>query len=314
MEFIEVKGMKDSQAITIQCSKLILGSGNSYRLEKEEFFTLLDEFVRAGGNTLDMAHQYVNAEPTIGEWLKTRNNREQMNILTKGAHPDDGEPGNRVKPDSITHDILDSLKRLDTDYIDLYALHRDDESVEVGPIIDVLNEHIQAGRIRAIGSSNWSLARIKEANAYAEANGLVGFTFNSPNLSLAKVNEVMWDGCVTADDEMIKWHEETQTPLLSWSSLAMGFFTGNFAPEKTDDEDMVRVYYNDTNWNRLAAAEKIAAERNVSPIQLALSYVLNQSFPTSAIVGPLKVNELSSSVEGAKLLLSKEELEQLTTP
>lgn len=96
-----------------------------------------------------------------------------MIIMTKGAHPDDGEPSNRVNPRAIHNDVPDSLEKLRTSYIDLYALHRDDPSVEVGPIVEALNEHVAAGRIHAIGASNWTYNRIQEANDYAWTHGLV---------------------------------------------------------------------------------------------------------------------------------------------
>ena len=124
------------------------------------------------------------SEEVIGRYMQERGNREQLVILTKGAHPD--QTGPRVNKKAIQADLSDSLMKLGTDYIDLYALHRDDPSVSVGEIIEVLNEHVRSGVVRAIGVSNWSWQRIKEANEYAAANGLVGFSFSSPNLKLGQ--------------------------------------------------------------------------------------------------------------------------------
>ena len=115
----------------------------------------------------------------------------------KGAHHDHNGP--RVTKEAIRRDLLTSLERLRTDYVELYALHRDDPSVPVGEIIEALNEHIEAGRIGAIGGSNWTWQRPHAANDYAASHGLTGFTFSSPNLSLAKANEPFWEGCVSAD-------------------------------------------------------------------------------------------------------------------
>lgn len=193
---IIVKG-KDTD---IKCSQLSMGTGDFFRRDLEDVFNMMDAFVEAGGTLVDTAHQYIQGEEILGKWMAARNSRNKVKIMTKGAHPDDGEPGNRVTPRAIKKDLFESLERLQTDYIDLYALHRDDTDVEVGPIIEALNEHLEAGRVLAIGASNWTHQRIQEANEYAEKNGLIGFTFSSSNLSLAKSNEPRWPGCVAAED------------------------------------------------------------------------------------------------------------------
>ncbi|MFD2215638.1 aldo/keto reductase [Metabacillus endolithicus] len=271
--------------------------------------TVLDRYVAKGGNTIDTAFGYARGESevAIGMWLEERNNRDSVVILTKGAHPF-GKNGPRVNPECITSDLMTSLSRLKTDYIDLYALHRDDPNVPVGTIIDVLNEHINAGRIKAIGVSNWTTERIEEANEYAAKNGKVGFTFNSPNLSLAKANEPYFPGSISADEDYCKWHEKTQLPLLSWSSQARGFFTGRFTPEDRSNEDLVRVFYSDQNWERYHRAEQLAKEKGYSLIQIALAYVLNQPFPTCAVIGPRNEEELESCFGGSEIELTKEEV------
>jgi aryl-alcohol dehydrogenase-like predicted oxidoreductase len=311
LDHITVKGMRGANQIEIKCSQLILGTGDMFKLDIDSAHSLLDSFIQLGGNVIDMAHQYIRAEEIVGQWMKERGNRSEIKLLTKGAHPDDGEPGNRVNPSSITKDLLESLDRLNTNYIDLYALHRDDPNMKVGPIIEVLNEHLSEGRIDAIGASNWKVERIEEANEYAYKNGLVGFTFNSPNFSLAKANEPMWEGCISANHHMIEWHQERQMPLLSWSSQAGGFFTGLYTPENRGNKDMVRVYYNSTNWERFKRTEQLAIEKDATPIQIALGYVLNQSFPTAAIIGPRAVGELDSSVKGSSIKLKESEIDWL---
>ena len=274
----------------------------------EQVSNVLDRFLAIGGNTIDTANIYCGGESevAIGQWLKERKNREDIVILTKGAHHDQNGP--RVNPEAISKDLFTSLERLGTDYIDLYALHRDDQNVPIELIIDALNEHIDAGRIKAIGGSNWTVGRLQEANEYAEKNGLVGFTFNSPNLSLAKAQVPYWEGCISADAAYCEWHKEQQMPLLSWSSQARGFFTGRFTPEDKSNEDLVRVFYNDQNWERLRRAETLAKEKGVSAIQIALAYVLNQPFPTCALIGAQNEEELVSCNEGAKVILTQEEL------
>lgn len=313
MKYISVDGIENNQSTKIEISQLVLGTGDFFKFKLEDVHALLDRFVEIGGNIIDTAHQYILGEAIIGTWMEMRQNREKIKILTKGAHNDDGEPGKRVNPKAITKDLMESLERLKTSYIDLYALHRDDHEVDVGSIMEILNEHIRAGRIKAIGVSNWTTKRLEEANAYASEHNLIPFTFNSPNLSLAKCNMPRWPGCVSADEEMIRYHEKNNLPLLSWSSQAGGFFSGHFTPEVRDNEEMVEVYYSDNNWERYDRAKKLAERLGVTPIQIALAYVLNQSFSTAAIIGPGKVAELLSSYEGSKLELDLDLVKWLDT-
>ncbi|WP_411345340.1 aldo/keto reductase [Paenibacillus sp. WLX1005] len=290
----------------IPISPLIIGTGDLSRMDGT---WALDEFVAAGGTTIDMAYQYTGSEEIIGRWMNEQGNRQQLVLLSKCCHPLKGDPTPRVTPDNITHDLLISLERLRTDHIDLYALHRDNADVPVEPIIDTLNEHLQAGRIRALGASNWSWQRIQEANEYAAANGLQGFRFNSPNLSLAVALEARWPGCVSADDDTVQWHTRTQLPLLSWSAQAGGFFSGAFSPEDRSNEEMVRVYYSESNWERYRRTVQLAEEHNVTPTQIALYFVLHRPFPTAAIIGPRSSDELAQSLDVLTLNISDDELQ-----
>jgi aryl-alcohol dehydrogenase-like predicted oxidoreductase len=292
-------------------SKLIQGSDFFTHNNYDVVCDVLDRFLALGGNTIDTAHVYRKgeSEETIGRWLKERGNRQKVVILTKGAHHNADGP--RVNPEAIASDLELSLERLQTDYVDLYALHRDDTTIPVSVIIDTLNKHIADGRIHTIGASNWTHERLQEANDYAASQGLAGFTFSSPNLSLAKPNEARWPGCISADADTCAWHQQTGLPLLSWSSQAGGFFTGRFAPERQDDKEMVRVYYSEANWKRLRRAEQLAEEKGVSTVQISLAYVLNQPFPSAALIGAQNREEQLSCFEGAKIRLTADEVEWL---
>lgn len=302
MKHIQIKGLDKP------VSKLIMGS-DFFRLDnRQEVSDVLGHYLAIGGNTIDSAFIYCGgqSEQALGIWMDELGNRDDINIFTKGAHHDQNGP--RVNADAIRSDLFTSLERLRTDYIDLYALHRDDPAVPVGVILEALNEHVEAGRIRAFGGSNWTHTRLQEANEYAAKNGLVGFSFSSPNLSLAKAKEPFWSGCVSVDEETLRWHESTQLPLLSWSSQARGFFTGRYSPDVLDNADLVRVFYSDENWTRLHRAEQLAQEKGVSAIQIALAYVLSQSFPACALIGPRNEAEMRSCCDGAELVLTPQEL------
>ena len=137
-------------------SRLVQGTLMIGTSEREKGFALLDEIFELGGNTFDTAHHYGSGanERAVGQWVRERGVRDKVVIIGKGAHH--SEDRKRVTPFDITADLYDSLARFQFDTIDLYLLHRDDPSVPVEPIIEVLNEHQQAGRIRAFGVSNWT--------------------------------------------------------------------------------------------------------------------------------------------------------------
>ncbi len=301
----------DIQGVPQKCSQLIMGS-DFFKPETIDYVSeVLQYYKQIGGNTIDTAHVYSGgeSEKTIGIWMETEKNRKDVIILTKGAHHN--KDGPRVTAEAIKSDLFTSLERLRTDYVEMYGLHRDDPTQPVGLIIEALNEHIEAGRIMAIGGSNWSHQRLQEANDYAKSHGLVGFTFSSPNLSLAKPNEPFWAGCVSADDETCAWHENHAFPLLSWSSQARGFFTGRFTPDVHNDPDVVRVFYSDQNWERFRRAEQLGKEKGVSTIQIALAYVLNQRFPSFALIGARNEAEMQSCSEATEIQLSSQEMDWL---
>src|SRR5207302_8132949 len=257
---------------------------------------------------IDTAHIYSggNSERALGRWLQERGGREELVIIGKGAHHNADRK--RVTPEDITSDLRDTLARLKTGYVDLYILHRDDPDVPVGPIVEALNRHLEAGRIRAFGGSNWTPERLDEANAYAAAHGLQGFTASSPHLSLAVPNGEIWAGCVDArSPEAMAWYARTQMPLFAWSSQARGFFSGRFTPENRDDATITRVYYSEGNWERLRRAEELGRRKgDYTAIQVALAWVLHQPFPVFPLFGPANVEELRSSVRALDLELSPE--------
>ncbi|MDE0299486.1 MAG: aldo/keto reductase [Candidatus Poribacteria bacterium] len=274
---------------------------------------LLDDFFAAGGNAIDTAHAYGggDSERVIGAWLKTRDNREEVFLIDKGAHHTPKVPRPRLNPQEIKCDLDESLDRLHTDYIDLYLLHRDDPQIPVATIVDYLNQEIESGRILAFGASNWTHQRIQEANEYAAQNGLIGFAVSSSNLSLAVPMEAMWPGVLSASEEAQRWHRDNDFPLLSWSSQARGFFSGQFTPENRDDENMVRVYYNSDNFERLRRAHELGSSIGYSAIQISLAYVIHQPYPTLPIVGPCTRVELDSSLEALEIELSDDQIRWL---
>jgi aryl-alcohol dehydrogenase-like predicted oxidoreductase len=267
---------------------------------------VLDEWVRLGGNAIDTARVYGDgaAERDLGAWLASRPGvRDDVVLISKGAHPD-GER-RRVTPADIASDLAASLDALGRP-IDIYMLHRDDPRLPVGPIMEALNKHVRAGRVRALGASNWTCARIDEANASAADHGLAGFCCSSPHLSLATQNEEHWDDTRSArDPEIFAWHERSAMPLFAWSAQARGFFAGH------SSESVDRVYDSADNRERRRRAGELAGRLGCTANQVALAWVLQQPFPVYAVIGARTVAQLHEAVGALDVALADDELRWL---
>jgi 1-deoxyxylulose-5-phosphate synthase len=290
-----------------ELSRLVLGTLALSPKSLEESYELLDAWVAAGGNVIDTAHSYHSGdcERVLGRWLVERApDRDALVIVSKGGHPVSGR--SRVTPGDLTSDLRETLERLHGP-VDLYLLHRDDPTVPAGRLIEVLNEHRKAGRIRAFGASNWTVGRIAEANEYAAERGLEGFCCSSPHLSLAVPNRPPWPGTVSATDAGSRtWHEQTGLPLFAWSSQARGFFIERPGSE-TPREHVVRVYDSEANRERRARAATLGRRIGRTANDVALAWVLRQPFPVFAAIGPRTAGEMHASLGALDVELTSEE-------
>ncbi len=290
-----------------QVSRLVMGVDNQLTLTHAA--TMFDDFVERGGTTFDTAYIYGGGrgEKLLGQWITSRGNRDEVVVIGKGAHTP------HCNPESITRQLEESLGRLQTDHVDLYLMHRDNEEIPVGEFVDVMDEHFRAGRIKAFGGSNWSTARFDEANEYAAANGKQPLTLLSNHLSLARAYDVPWAGCRhVSDDESQAWLRERQVALFPWSSQARGFFTGRAKPEDTSDEELVRCFYSDGNFERLGRARELAGKYGVEPTAIALAWLLHQQYPVFPLIGPRQISETRTSLPGLSVSLSAEDVAWLT--
>ncbi|WP_428940890.1 aldo/keto reductase [Fontivita pretiosa] len=288
-------------------SRLVMGVDNQKTFAHAAI--MFDDYFERGGNTFDTAWGYGSGvcEQLLGQWIRLRGVRNDVNIIVKGAHTP------FCNPRDLTRQLLESLERLQIDQADIYLMHRDNPEISVAEFVEVLNEHQRAGRIRVFGGSNWTLARIEEANEYAARKGLSGFSVLSNNFSLARMIQAPWKDCLSASDPQSRaWLTRTQMPLLSWSSQARGFFVpGRAHPDKRDDSELVRCWYSEDNFQRLARVNELASKKNVPPISIALAYVLHQPFPTFALIGPRLLSETRTSFEALSVELTPQELRWL---
>ena len=281
------------EGVSKPISRLVQGGVMLNTKELDKSLALLSAVYDLGCTAFDTAHGYGggDSERTLGKWIAARGVRDKVVIITKGAHPNADRK--RVTPFDITSDLHDSLARLKTDTIDLYLLHRDDPAVPVGPIVEVLNAHVKAGKIRAFGGSNWTPQRLEEANAYAKKNGLAGFVASSPNFSLADQVKEPWGDCITisgpGNAAVREIYRASQMPLFVWSSLGGGFFSGRFTRDNLAsfttylDKLCVECYCTEDNFRRLDRVKQLADERGLSIPQVAVAWVMNQPLNVYAL-------------------------------
>jgi predicted dehydrogenase/aryl-alcohol dehydrogenase-like predicted oxidoreductase len=264
---------------------------------------LLDAFFEAGGNLFDTGFVYGGGrtETLLGEWLTNRTiPRDRSVIIGKGAHSP------LCYPDVIGKQLTQSLDRLQTDHVDIYFMHRDNPDVPVGEFVDAMDAEVKAGRIRGpFGGSNWTMARMDAAIAYAERTGKQKPGALSNNFSLAEMLEPIWPGCIaSSSDEWKAWLTARQMPNFAWSSQGRGFFTERAGRDRLDNEELVRVWYSETNFGRRDRAIELAERLGKSPIHVALAYVLAQPFPSVPLIGPRTLAELDDSLKALDISLS----------
>ena len=264
-------------------SRIVFGTGREKMINNEDEFELLDEAFDAGINTFDSAACYGLAEASLGRWIKARGLRDKVVILTKGANQNSFRK--RTNVFDIQSDIEDSFARLQSDYIDIYLLHRDDPNVPVGPIVELLNQYHKEGRIGAFGGSNWTMERTMQANAYAKEHDLVPFSVCSPSFSLAECLGDPWGGSVTLsgpqNEQWRTWIKDIKMPVFPYSSLARGFLSGQLKSTQADiAHDIIGPgadeYGFPINYERLRRAELLAEQKGIKVSQVAYAWLMNQ--------------------------------------
>jgi predicted dehydrogenase/aryl-alcohol dehydrogenase-like predicted oxidoreductase len=272
-----------------------------------EAYAIFDHYFELGGNAFDTAFVYGRSDAVLGQWVRSRGVREEAVLLVKGAHTP------FCTPEFAEAQLTESLERMKLESGDIYGFHRDNEKVPVGEFVDLCNRWISAGKVKAYGGSNWTIARTQAAIEYAAKHNLVPPAILSNQFSLAEMMSPIWGGCIHSSDPASRaWLARGQVALLPWSSQARGFFVdGLAAPDKTDNAEMVRCWYSEGNFERLRRVREMAAKRNVLPINVALAYVLNQPFATFPLIGPRLIRETRTSLPALEIQLSEGEMKWL---
>jgi 1-deoxyxylulose-5-phosphate synthase len=218
-------------------------------------------------------------------------------------------------------DFHASLRRLRTDHVDLYLLHRDDPSKPCEDVLALLARFHREGKCNAYGVSNWSVPRIEAAVRFLKAEGLPSLAASSPHYSLVDCTRPLFPGCVSiaghAGDAARVFHEQTKLPVLAWSPLARGLFGPHMPESKRPPwynlgrSRSYRTFVSEANFTRRRRAQEVAQERGVSVAQIALAFLLSQPFPVFPIVGTHSVENMRRNLEACELRLTQSECRYL---
>ncbi len=281
----------------------------------------MDMYIAMNGNFIDTARVYGDfatpkngeSEKVIGRWISSRHCRDQIFLSTKGGHPPlENMHHSRLSREEIRSDIRASLEDLQTDCVDIYWLHRDDASRPVGEIMETLQELLDDGYTRLTGVSNWTPARILEANAFAAAHGLTPLYANQPQFSLAVQVAFPEDTLISMDAAAYRMHMETGMTCCCFSSQAHGFFTKlDEAGESRLPESVKTQYLCEENRQIYRRVKQLQQATGLDISSIALAYLTCQPFPTFALVGGSRAEHIRALEKAGDAVLTASQLNDL---
>ena len=317
MEYSSIKGVDK------KCSRFIIGTMQIHEYDgPEEELVKLDAAWERGCNVIDSAHGYGypnegSTETALGKWVKSRGlKREDFVLTTKCAHT--SLIRSRMHEYDMESELHDSLVRWGVDYVDVLYLHRDDPDVPVSEIINALNKFKRQGLVRAFGAANWQIPRVKEANEYAEANGLTGFSIVEEHYSVCEMHGEPFmpgSGSISGPSyaEGRKYLIEKGIPVASYSALSGGFCVGRYTREQfeTDPASIPRGvkagYCYPDNFDRVDRIKALADYKGLSMAQVGMAYTMSSDLNVFPIIGARNTEELESTLSTLDIRLSKAE-------
>jgi aryl-alcohol dehydrogenase-like predicted oxidoreductase len=283
------------------------GNVFGWTADEKRSFELLDALLESGLNFVDTADSYSTwapgnhggeSETIIGKWFKARGNREKVILATKvGSSMGEGKKG--LSKNYIRQAVEDSLKRLQTDYIDLYQSHRDDDGTPQVETLEIYAELIREGKVRAIGASNFTPARLESALEVSRKNNLPRYETLQPEYNLydrAGYEQKLEAVCV-----------KHGLGVISYFSLASGFLSGKYksaeAAGSVPRAGMLKKYFNERGTRILESLDEVAREVKAKPAQVALAWLMARPSITAPIASATKVEQLKELVEATRLEL-----------
>ena len=301
----------------ISVAPLALG-GNvfGWTIDEKVSFQVLDAFVDFGFDLIDTANMYSawvpghkggESETIIGNWLKMPGKRDKVVLATKVGMPmGDGSKG--LKRDYILRSLEDSLKRLQTDHVDLYQSHKDDPETPLDETLSAYDTLIKQGKVRAIGASNYDAARLKQALQTSEEKGLPSYVSLQPEYNLYDrkgYEEALEPVCL-----------ENGIGVISYFSLASGFLTGKYRSQADLGQSargggIGKKYLNERGFRILEALDEVAAVHQTVPAVIALAWLIGRESITAPIASATSVEQLSQIVKAVEISLTESERARL---
>jgi aryl-alcohol dehydrogenase-like predicted oxidoreductase len=274
---------------------------------------VMDAFMEAGGNFIDTADIYSTwaagnpggvSEEIIGRWMKSRRNRSQIVLATKvRGRMWEGPHGEGLSRKHILDAVEGSLRRLDTDYLDLYQAHWFDADTPIDETLRALDELVQQGKVRYVGASNYPAWRLMESLWRADVHATVRYDSLQPHYNLAHRAEF--------ERELKAVCEQYTLGVIPYSPLAGGFLTGKYSrdrvPESARAGGVQKRYFNERGWGILDAVQEVAGELGTSPTAVSLAWLLAQPVITAPILGANSVKQLLESLDSLAVSLSEEQ-------
>lgn len=312
----------ENSRYSIDVPALTYGTASFERKDIDEhYFELLDAYMKLGGSCIDTARSYCAwveggedaSEGVIGRWIKLRQNRDKIILITKGGHPDREDMSiSRLTRSDILSDINKSLEVLGTDYVDIFFLHRDDEKVDVSEIMPVLNELVESGKVHFIGASNWKTARIEKANKYAAEHNLEPFRVSQINYSFAHTSKDMFgdNTIVCMDLNEYSWYKRNNFPVMAFSPQAKGFFS-KLANGESVKNIVEGQFVSTANLLRLANIIRHCEKTGEKPATVALGYLNSQPFPVSSVFSVTKLWQLEEDMTAQDTVYDSDTISRL---
>ena len=291
------------------------GNVFGWTIDQKTSLEILDAYVDSGLNLIDTADVYSawapgnkggESETIIGNWLQKNGKRDKVVIATKvGMEMGPGKKG--LSEAYITKAVEDSLKRLKTDYIDLYQSHLDDKDTPLEETLSTYTDLIKQGKIRAIGASNYDATRLKEALEISKKNSFAAYQTLQPEYNLYDREGY--------EKELEPLCRKNDIGVITYYSLASGFLTGKYRSDddlnKSKRGQGVKKYLNDRGFIILKALDEIAASHNSSPASVAIAWVIARQGITAPIASATSLKQLKDIVAATELKLNGQDVEIL---
>lgn len=293
------------------------GNVFGWTINEQQSFTILDAFVDAGLDFIDTADVYSHwvpgnkggeSEIIIGNWLKKSGKRDKVIIATKVGKPM-GEGKKGLSRKYITEAVEASLKRLQTDYMDLYQSHDDDKDTPLLETLETYTDLIKQGKVRAIGASNYDGIRLKEALQVSKDNSLAAYQCLQPEYNLYEREYY--------EKELEPVCRERNVGVITYFSLASGFLTGKYRSEddlsKSSRGQGIKKYLNPRGYKILAALDKVSAEYNTTPATVAIAWVMARPGVTAPIASATSIKQLDSLIKATEIKLNSDAIDLLNS-